>query len=417
MSRRKGIARYILTALTVLIMTAGPVMADTADITLLTGGSRPAELNLVFEPDWFTRDARVYNHALARTTLCFSIAAFDLDSRNPERVVRSFYGKLGFEDVSCMDYPNPSRDTIGTAIAHRTLETESGSVNLVALAFRAGNYGEEWVSNFDLGADGVYHKGFYESALKGVERLERYLERHGIDDPVFWVTGYSRAAACANIAAALLNERGLAADERIYAYTFATPATVLEEGAAGHDNIWNIINAADLVPRVPLAAWGFTRFGTTLILPTSACDAYDYAALLPDYLDTYRRLNGAGAIESGDTGFARTAQKAAEAMAILLPDRESYLKGGYDQMFSDLTLGREMNSIEQIKAFSAITVMANYIGRDSGLTFKVTDAYTKLNDMYALVMPAFGQHMPGIYLAWMYSADEKVILPLETIGR
>ena len=77
----------------------------------------------------------------------------------------------------------------------------------------------------------------------------------------------------ANLVAAELDGRrahAVASRDRVYAYTFASPATTLNRAA--HDerygNIFNIINPADIMPSLPLRAWGYERYGVDLTLPS-----------------------------------------------------------------------------------------------------------------------------------------------------
>jgi len=55
----------------------------------------------------------------------------------------------------------------------------------------------------------------------------------------------------------------------VYAYTFATPNNTYysKEFVNGYTNIFNIVSKDDIVPSVPLSAWGFGRYGNTYYLP------------------------------------------------------------------------------------------------------------------------------------------------------
>ena len=65
-----------------------------------------------------------------------------------------------------------------------------------------------------------------------------------------WISGYSRAAAVSNVTAGTLVNTGFLPKEDVYTYTFATPAAILEPPKEGYENIFNIIDPADLVPQV-----------------------------------------------------------------------------------------------------------------------------------------------------------------------
>ena len=49
----------------------------------------------------------------------------------------------------------------------------------------------------------------------------------------------------------------------VFAYTFASPGTTTYANATAdrYKSIFNIINEDDLVPQLPMSAWGFTRYG------------------------------------------------------------------------------------------------------------------------------------------------------------
>ena len=82
-----------------------------------------------------------------------------------------------------------------------------------------------------------------------------------------WISGFSRAAAVANLTAGRLTRADVFAKEDVYAYTFATPAAVLNPPATGDENIFNILSPTDVVPQVMPAEWGYGRYGTDLWIP------------------------------------------------------------------------------------------------------------------------------------------------------
>ena len=61
----------------------------------------------------------------------------------------------------------------------------------------------------------------------------------------------------------------LAGIDRVYAYTFASPATTLNAQAhdARYANIFNIANPSDIMPYLPLRTWGYERYGIDKALP------------------------------------------------------------------------------------------------------------------------------------------------------
>ena len=76
-------------------------------------------------------------------------------------------------------------------------------------AVRGSGYQSEWGGNAYVGDSGN-HKGFQIAADQIVAKLKDYIYRNGIHDKLkIWITGYSRAAATANLAAGALDDGAL----------------------------------------------------------------------------------------------------------------------------------------------------------------------------------------------------------------
>ncbi|MCL2741588.1 MAG: lipase family protein, partial [Oscillospiraceae bacterium] len=94
---------------------------------------------------------------------------------------------------------------------------------------------------------------------------------YGRDDVMVWVTGHSRGAAVANLlAAGLVGGEGPVGKGKVFAYTFATPNVTQNPaagGAAAYGCIHNLINAEDFIAYMPLAEWGFGRYGVSYAYP------------------------------------------------------------------------------------------------------------------------------------------------------
>ena len=224
----------------------------------------------------FWRASTAYDGNLAFMSLAMALSASrpvyggsqaDGD-RDPAKNLEVFLTDAGFEDIRKDDYSkDTSMYTISTGIARRTMEAEGQEpFTLIAVGICGGNYQNEWQSNMTPG-DGDVHEGFREASQLVVDRLAGYLATRGIRGRVkVWITGFSRAAAVANLTAAALTDTGMLAAEDVYAYTFATPAAIQDPPAAGYEHIFNIICPTDLVPQVMPADWGYGRYGTDLFL-------------------------------------------------------------------------------------------------------------------------------------------------------
>ncbi len=234
------------------------------------------------EADFFA--GTCYNHALARMSLRLAMAAFSPES------VTALFDTLDFaytdESVS---YPTPAFDydagttTIGYAIGARNCTDDEGDYTLIAVAVRGHGYGDEWGSNFEMGK-GSRHAGFEKSAAQVTDALFDFMKNDVAPDTrvKFWLTGFSRAAAVANVAAHNLNTAigdGTldATPNDVFAYTFESPRTVTtDEPEYDVDlNIFNIVNPTDLVTQIPPAEWGYVRYGIDCPLPDATTDGYD----------------------------------------------------------------------------------------------------------------------------------------------
>ena len=128
---------------------------------------------------------------------------------------------------------------------------------MIALAIRGGGYEAEWASNFTIGISGQ-HDGFNTAKNNVLDFLKTYIDEQGIIGSVkIWITGYSRAAATANLLAGAIDDgETISTDisyscDDIYAYCFETPAGALVDDVkrkTRYNNIFNIINSSDPIP-------------------------------------------------------------------------------------------------------------------------------------------------------------------------
>lgn len=237
-----------------------------------------AQVETVWDDAWFARPAPDYQHGLAIASMALSGAAYVVNGGKPE--TGGALEKLGFEHVISYHYDAAAEsgpDTAAYTFAVKEVENQEGRpVPLVAVVIRGTGELLEWAGNLDLGT-GIVHEGFARARDGLVKSLDLYLAALGIpgkaDSGVkFLVTGHSRGGAVANLTAAYLADSKKAAAENIYAYTFAAPAVSAKVPETGYENIFNIVNNEDLVTRIPLAKWGYARYGTDLTLPGRAGD-------------------------------------------------------------------------------------------------------------------------------------------------
>ncbi|MDR3292864.1 MAG: hypothetical protein LBT20_02030 [Clostridiales bacterium] len=229
--------------------------------------------------NYFTSLATTYNHEMALTAMQLSWLAYNDEGNSPKNVkVESALYTLGFshDNISTKgsydvvnSYPDV-KHVVAYTFGVKTVVYNRVQTNLVAIVIRGTN-GAEWYSNFAVGT-GTIHEGFNKAYIDLRNNLEDFLGA-GFDyaNTKFFITGHSRGAAVANLIAADLsgNWTNLGAERtNVFAYTFATPnvAKVSELEADTYRNIFNFVNAEDMIPYMPFAKWGFWKYGKTFLM-------------------------------------------------------------------------------------------------------------------------------------------------------
>lgn len=208
----------------------------------------------------------------ASETLSLPLAkeALALCTGHTEDATRAAFLASGLTVLSQVNYDKPDDDASHTCAytVGKTEITLNGEARaLYAVAVRGTNAGE-WYANFDFAPSRDANTRFAENFLFAAQDVFLALKSLIAEDdaPLFLLMGHSRGAACANLLALLLSaEYG---QDAVYAYTFATPATLrYADALADLPNVFNFLNPADVVPKVPLKAWGYRRVGRDILLP------------------------------------------------------------------------------------------------------------------------------------------------------
>lgn len=281
------------------------------------------------------------------------------------------------------DKANTCAYTVGRGAAIRGGETRP----LLVIAIRGTN-ASEWYSNFDFAPsrsrDAAFAENFLFCAQDVFLGIKDILEAE--TKPIVLVCGHSRGAACANLLGVLL--AGLMAQDDLYVYTFATPATIRgKKTTQRNPNIFNLINPEDIVPMMPLKAWGYARAGIDIYLDGDAQTVAetekafgvlsDLAPSISEYYGARHSLTRAGQSEDGVTAF--------EAMLLLAPGLAGMSESG-DADISD-------GALSQISAESDLRPLAELLeklSKDDGAGFKEVLA-RHMPDTYARLLNAYGQ--------------------------
>ena len=268
-----------------------------------TSDSKDIEVPFEYWDDDFLQSSYIYNHNLSKMSLRLALSAFNsaeghnYDKNDKSRNVQDLLEKCGFQSIKASDSygEQPSADSIGVCLGSK----EIGNSTLIAVAIRGGGYEAEWAGNFEIGGDATHH-GFAIAATKVQTEILKYFEQHTdllSKKLKFWIVGYSRAGATANLVSAWLSSKPVdwqLEKKDIYAYTFEAPQpTTLAKNNRDYDYIHNIVNPVDLVPKVVMSKWGYARYGKNMWLP-SASTSFSfslpaYAQAIQNQMDAYLR--------------------------------------------------------------------------------------------------------------------------------
>ncbi len=270
---------------------------------------------LFYTDDYFKHRATTYDEHLA--TLSMYMSKYSQNPGNPTsttdyawyrnqplRLV-GFFKEIGFaHPLFNSDYTSRTRfDSIGIGCASRKIKEGNNEFTVIACTVRSGGYFLEWENNVFLG-DGsnsdMMHEGWYNAANKVIDFIGYYIQRMKDNNMLetkqikLWMSGFSRGGAVMNLAGGLLDNK-LGMDdsktryniydgvnlkrEDILVYTFEAPQganlnskTVEKPKDELYNNIFNIVNPNDLVTKVAMGRFGFTRFGIDKFITTEFFD-------------------------------------------------------------------------------------------------------------------------------------------------
>ena len=237
----------------------------------------------------FWQSATIYDGNLAIMSMFMSLCAArdrkrdeDPENFDPSRNMELYLESAGFNDIRKDDYSKTtSIYTISTAMGYRRMEHEGEEpFTLIAVGVCGGGYGNEWQSNLTAGSEDL-HEGFRSASDLVIDRISGYIAMHGIQGRIkIWISGFSRAAAVANLTAGRLTRAGAFPKDDVFCYTYATPAAVLNPPETGDENIFNIMCPTDAVPQVMPSDWGYGRYGKDLYLPVPEFSTFGKTAVL-----------------------------------------------------------------------------------------------------------------------------------------
>ena len=229
------------------------------------------------------RSSYRYNHYLARVAARLSEAAY---IRNDNDELYQEFRRLGvvgdrekymyFHNYDYHFWDVHTHTPHGFATRPITINGEEW--DLVFVAIRGTNRMiVEHISNANFSPMGPRdeHSGFKTAQEEVFQNLRLFMAIRELDfdSTKFIITGHSRGGAVANLLAAEMNLDSRFNRHNIYTYTFASPRTVANLGAASnpiHGNIFSIANILDSVVGLPtnnlfgLGRNRWTRHGLTM---------------------------------------------------------------------------------------------------------------------------------------------------------
>lgn len=253
-------------------------------------------MRFFYTDGFFAEDPYMYNTHLAAASLCMAISGMYADyglngdndyatrSRNIVQFMRDIRVKR--YHLNFYNKVRPTTESIGVTIGWKPL---SDDIILIPISVRGANYEKEWASNVTLGdgksTDGEA-EGFSKSAAKVYNEIMVCMSHEAPeafnDDGtlkagkkfIFWIAGYSRAAAVSNLTAKRLADLCNGTESKVFAYCFAAPAggsASTEKSGMNYRCIHNVIDLGDVVPALaPLEIDGvFKRYGVDHYIPGS----------------------------------------------------------------------------------------------------------------------------------------------------
>lgn len=374
---------------------------------------------VTWDDGWFFESPYAYNHELARACSVFSALAYAESSHYQKSYQTPPYmeqalGELGFGEVSTDSYQYRSEvmdqvlnlvtrqeDTVAYTLARKRVTGPDGSTRSVILVAVRGSYGSEWLSNLNIGttaaermAQQYNHSGYVEAADEIAAALVPWMsESHERGDKVsLLLVGHSRGGAIANLVAARADDElaqlasdpsgaaaaakagagdalGMASGDTVAGYTFASPGctTTADARAARYQNIFNIVNSADLVPQLPLASWGYARYGVDLCLP--ALDDEEFETRYADMREEYAALTGLEVEDPYDPDVARAVRAVVDEV------------------------GAKVGTAAELVTPAGVAAVAGACAQH-------------INPARILC-----GHYPSVYISWMYAVDGDALRP------
>ena len=271
----------ISTSSTAMVYTPSTYNAhEVIDSTFMDGNT------FKYSDGYFEEDPKQYDPHMATTSADMAYASQTFihgnDYSHGAIYIEDLLSIMGYRDMAVNSgYVNePTDDSIGCIVAAKDVDTQNGIKKVISVTIRSANYGAEWVSNVTIGKSGEA-EGFSGAADQVMKFLNDYIAKRPElqavvknGEAAFWLQGYSRGGATANLTAKRIIDQY--ANDKVYAYCLEAPqggVAAAELSGRDYSSIHNVINVDDLVPRVAPTGMGFKRYGVDHYLSVAAADS------------------------------------------------------------------------------------------------------------------------------------------------
>lgn len=363
------------------------------------GNSSVTKVPLEFDEKWFSQSSFEYRHEIARLACFFADSSYaDVLGDREENLLKKNYALLGVKEKNMefhydVDYSDSiwGNDQCAYSFASKEIDGADGKHNLIFLVIRGTPLNaNEWISNLNINDAGekqdVIHKGFARAASVIHTDFISFMLRHKIDptESSLLITGHSRGAAVANLLSVTLLNDDFFNEGTIFTYTFAAPNVTTDPKAQEkrYNFIWNIVNAEDIVPTVPLnrGSWKFRKYGNTRVFANASNVKREFfdSEIFPKVNSFYTKISGrdyapfttgpfvpilitkftesiASNVENYYSGFLSLHTNFSSLMKKLFPDKEDtetpedVEKGGVGSWFLDWLNRRTNGRVDYLK--------------------------------------------------------------------
>ncbi len=397
----------------------------------VTFDDKNASLDYDIDFNIFFKNSRELADELEITSLKTAMAAFDASKvgKSKSENIGKLLNDSGFINVYT-DYPESETNSIGYAIGMRDLVSSDGEdrATLIVIAVRGAGYGIEWGGNFLVGNNSnPNHEGFDIVSDRilfgdGTENsgLKAYLEKNREalrDDVKFWVMGFSRGAATANLLCAKLIDDELEGidvkPDNVFGYCFECPKTSTFEGVTDskYSGIHNIVNASDFVCYLAMndgIGWKYDRYGKTIVIENEDTDT-DYENHRAKMLAAYNNIIKTQSKHTKD--YEKTVQKITKEYKNDGQSQGAFCRKVFETMARNV--GSPANYVASGLQTNLMNLMGDVLGGgnlmdDFGDILGIlnnTDFFenTNMNDFIFNAGTIAYAHYPELCLAWLIS--------------